>query len=279
MAPLLTGLTERDAGGLPGPRLRRPDRGTGLGPGHRAGSGTGPGGSSPTASSGGCTVICPRWSAGSRALLGRGRTRWRWPGCNGTRPIARTPGSVWPAPHAGWWSARSAPPSSPNARPPGCAGMHRRVRGTTDDGRAYSAGDPELLRWVHLAFTDAFLAAQAAVGRDMRPLRPPVGRRLRRGVGPQRAGARSHRPAHHGGGAGRGPGGVRAGAGARPGGPARPFSPPPPGLSAPERKARRSAGTGSSTGTYVAGAWADSASEVGRSVAPSACALRAHSPT
>jgi uncharacterized protein (DUF2236 family) len=46
-------------------------------------------------------------------------------------------------------------------------GMHRRVRGTTDDGRVYSAGDPELLRWVHLAFTDAFLAAQASVGRDM----------------------------------------------------------------------------------------------------------------
>ena len=46
-------------------------------------------------------------------------------------------------------------------------GMHRRVAGTTDDGRAYSAGDPDLLRWVHLAFTDAFLAAQAAVGRDM----------------------------------------------------------------------------------------------------------------
>jgi hypothetical protein len=38
-------------------------------------------------------------------------------------------------------------------------GMHRRVRGTTADGRAYSAGDPILLRWVHLAFTDAFLAA------------------------------------------------------------------------------------------------------------------------
>ncbi|MPQ98881.1 DUF2236 domain-containing protein [Modestobacter sp. I12A-02628] len=47
-------------------------------------------------------------------------------------------------------------------------GMHTRVRGTTDDGRAYSAGDPDLLRWVHLAFTDAFLAAQAAVGRDLR---------------------------------------------------------------------------------------------------------------
>lgn len=46
-------------------------------------------------------------------------------------------------------------------------GMHRRVKGVIEDGRAYSAGDPDLLRWVHLAFTDAFLAAQTAVGRDM----------------------------------------------------------------------------------------------------------------
>ncbi|WP_198597917.1 oxygenase MpaB family protein [Blastococcus atacamensis] len=45
--------------------------------------------------------------------------------------------------------------------------MHRTVRGTADDGRPYSAGDPDLLRWVHLAFTDVFLAAQTAVGRDM----------------------------------------------------------------------------------------------------------------
>ena len=48
-------------------------------------------------------------------------------------------------------------------------GLHTRVRGTTEDGRAYSASDPELLRWVHLAFTDAFLAAQEAVGRDLTP--------------------------------------------------------------------------------------------------------------
>ncbi len=45
--------------------------------------------------------------------------------------------------------------------------MHDVVRGTLPDGRTYSAGDPELLRWVHLAFTDAFLAAQQAVGRDL----------------------------------------------------------------------------------------------------------------
>ena len=46
--------------------------------------------------------------------------------------------------------------------------MHRRVRGSDERGRPYSASDPALLRWVHLAFTDAFLAAQVAVGRDMR---------------------------------------------------------------------------------------------------------------
>lgn len=48
-------------------------------------------------------------------------------------------------------------------------GMHRKVKGTTADGRAYAAGDPDLLRWVHLAFTDAFLAAQLAVGTDLAP--------------------------------------------------------------------------------------------------------------
>lgn len=48
-------------------------------------------------------------------------------------------------------------------------GMHRKVKGFAPDGRAYAAGDPDLLRWVHLAFTDAFLAAQLAVGTDLKP--------------------------------------------------------------------------------------------------------------
>ena len=46
-------------------------------------------------------------------------------------------------------------------------GLHTVVRGQAGDGRPYSASDPALLRWVHLAFTDAFLAAQEAVGRDL----------------------------------------------------------------------------------------------------------------
>jgi uncharacterized protein (DUF2236 family) len=51
-------------------------------------------------------------------------------------------------------------------------GMHKRVRGSDHAGRPYSASDPELLRWVHLAFTDAFLGAQESVGRDMRRFGP-----------------------------------------------------------------------------------------------------------
>ncbi len=46
-------------------------------------------------------------------------------------------------------------------------GLHRKVTGTAPDGRPYAAGDPDLLRWVHLVFTDAFLAAQRSLGRDM----------------------------------------------------------------------------------------------------------------
>jgi uncharacterized protein (DUF2236 family) len=46
-------------------------------------------------------------------------------------------------------------------------GLHRRVVGTyaTDTGdAAYAASDPDLLRWVHVAFTDSFLAAHRAWG-------------------------------------------------------------------------------------------------------------------
>src|SRR5215218_5875123 len=48
------------------------------------------------------------------------------------------------------------------------ARFHSRVAGTYTDGtgaeRAYAASDPELLRWVHLAFTDSFLACHEQWG-------------------------------------------------------------------------------------------------------------------
>jgi uncharacterized protein (DUF2236 family) len=46
-------------------------------------------------------------------------------------------------------------------------GMHRRVAGTyaTEQGeRTYAASDPDLLRWVHIAFTDSFLATHRMWG-------------------------------------------------------------------------------------------------------------------
>jgi uncharacterized protein (DUF2236 family) len=42
--------------------------------------------------------------------------------------------------------------------------VHQRVVGTASDGRAYSANDPHLLEWVHLAEIDSFLAAYRRYG-------------------------------------------------------------------------------------------------------------------
>ncbi|MFP5072911.1 oxygenase MpaB family protein [Pseudonocardia nantongensis] len=41
---------------------------------------------------------------------------------------------------------------------------HSFVHGTAPDGRAYSASDPHLLRWVHIAEIDSFLAAHDRYG-------------------------------------------------------------------------------------------------------------------
>ena len=43
--------------------------------------------------------------------------------------------------------------------------VHERVRGVADDGRAYAANDPHLLRWVHVAEVRSFLAAHTRYGR------------------------------------------------------------------------------------------------------------------
>lgn len=45
--------------------------------------------------------------------------------------------------------------------------MHAPVQGVADCGRAYAAHDPDLLRWVHLVLTDAFVGAHKAVGVDL----------------------------------------------------------------------------------------------------------------
>ena len=42
--------------------------------------------------------------------------------------------------------------------------MHATVVGTAPDGRPYAASDPHLLRWVHVAEVDSFLAAHQRYG-------------------------------------------------------------------------------------------------------------------
>ena len=42
--------------------------------------------------------------------------------------------------------------------------LHTRVTGTYGDGIPYSAGDPELLRWVHVVFAESFLSCHQAWG-------------------------------------------------------------------------------------------------------------------
>ena len=42
--------------------------------------------------------------------------------------------------------------------------VHKRVVGTAPDGRPYAASDPHLLRWVHVAEIDSFLAAHQRYG-------------------------------------------------------------------------------------------------------------------
>lgn len=42
--------------------------------------------------------------------------------------------------------------------------VHNRVTGTATDGRKYSANDPHLLRWVHVAEVDSFLTAHQRFG-------------------------------------------------------------------------------------------------------------------
>ena len=42
--------------------------------------------------------------------------------------------------------------------------VHTRVVGTASDGRPYSANDPHLLEWVHIAEVDSFIAAHRTFG-------------------------------------------------------------------------------------------------------------------
>ena len=48
-------------------------------------------------------------------------------------------------------------------------GLHTKVQGSDDKGRAYAASDPKLLRWVFMALADGLLASAQAFNRTLVP--------------------------------------------------------------------------------------------------------------
>ena len=72
-------------------------------------------------------------------------------------------------------------------------GIHRRVHGVAADGRPYTATDPHLLEWVHIAEADSFLRAYQLYGAT--PLDQSGRDGIRRGHGRDRGQARRGRPA------------------------------------------------------------------------------------
>ena len=71
-----------------------------------------------------------------------------------------------------WASAPCPARKRPSLAPAGVApravdtvvAVHKRVSGFASDGRPYSASDPHLLRWVHIAEVDSFVRAHKAYG-------------------------------------------------------------------------------------------------------------------
>ena len=84
----------------------------------------------------------------------------------GAHRIERIGGSVHCVPHAGTSRqyAHVVPDAEAERAVARVRAVHRRVVGVAPDGRPYAANDPHLLRWVHVAEVDSFLAAHQRYG-------------------------------------------------------------------------------------------------------------------
>ena len=117
-----------------------------------------------TARSAGCTPTPRCSSAGCAPCCCSRCIRWPWPGSPSTPITATTRGadlqrtSIFLA-ETTFGSAVDAQRAVDRVR-----GIHRRVHGVAADGRAYTATDPHLLEWVHIAEADSFLRAHQLYG-------------------------------------------------------------------------------------------------------------------
>ena len=91
-------------------------------------------------------------------------TRWRWRASPSTATTGTIRG-VGLQRTADFIAATTFGPAAEAERAVGIVRrVHEHVRGVAPDGRPYSALDPHLLRWVHLAEIDSFLAAHTHYG-------------------------------------------------------------------------------------------------------------------
>ena len=125
-------------------------------------------GSPRTVRSGGCTAT-RRCSSAACARCSCSRcTRWRWPGVAGHSGYRGDPWGRLARTSYFLAATTFGPDDEARETIERIKAVHARVRGRAPDGRAYSAGDPHLLEWVHIAEIDSFLRAHQRYG--SRPL-------------------------------------------------------------------------------------------------------------
>ena len=125
----------------------------------------------PTAWRGWCTPTCPPCSSAvSARSCCRRCTRWPWRAWPSTRATERTRWAGCGGRPAFVATTTFGTVAEAEAAIAQVQRVHRRVKGIAPDGRAYSADDPELVTFIHVAEVSSFLASSQRYG--PRPLTP-----------------------------------------------------------------------------------------------------------
>ena len=125
----------------------------------------------PTAWRGGCTATCPPCSSAESARSCCSRsTRSPWRAWRSTRAISEDPLGRLRRTAAFVGTTTFGTVAEAEDAIAQVQRVHRRVKGIAPDGRPYSADDPELVTFIHVAEVSSFLASSQRYG--PRPLTP-----------------------------------------------------------------------------------------------------------
>ena len=122
--------------------------------------------------------------------------RWPWRGWRITRATGTTHSGGCAAPRSSSGTTTYGTTAQADAAVAQVLRVHRRVKGTSPDGRKYSADDPELVTFIHVAEVSSFLASSQRYG--PREPEPHRARPVLRGAGARRLQPRGQVGAAHG---------------------------------------------------------------------------------